>query len=189
VSQSETVSRLGAVSRARIPSRPRAVLVGLPGVGKSTVGARLAGLLMVPFADSDQLVSQAAGRSITEIFDTDGEAAFRKLETAVVLDALTGFTGVLALGGGTVTTVEVRRALAESGLPVVLLTAAESELLYRLRCSPNPRPLLAGDPAGRLAALAAERAELYQQVCTLTIDTAGRSVGAVAELIHQELTR
>ncbi|HEU5269977.1 MAG TPA: shikimate kinase [Jatrophihabitans sp.] len=169
--------------------RPRAVLIGLPGTGKSSVGARLAGRLSVSFADSDRLVVQLAGRSVAEIFATDGEPAFRRLEAAVVLEALTSFDGVLALGGGAVTTERVRAGLARSGVPVVLLTAAAPELLRRLGRSPNPRPLLAGDPAGRLATLAAERDELYRQLCTVTVDTAGRSVGAVTELILRELPR
>jgi len=172
-----------------IELRPRAVLVGLPGAGKSSVGARLAARLTVPFADSDRLISERAGRSIAEIFATDGEPEFRRLEAAVVLEALAGFGGVLALGGGAVTTEQVRVRLVEAGVPVVLLTAAPPELLRRLGRSPNPRPLLAGDPAGRLATLTAERAELYAQVCTFTVDTAGRSVNAVTELILRELPR
>ncbi|MFL6164623.1 MAG: shikimate kinase [Jatrophihabitantaceae bacterium] len=169
-------------------TRPRAVLVGLPGTGKSSVGARLATRLGVPFADSDQLIVQAEGRGVAQIFAADGEAAFRKLESAVVLDALTSFSGVLALGGGAVTSDEVRRGLIEARVPVVLLTAAEPELLRRLGRSRH-RPLLADDLAGRLATLTTERAELYREVCTLTVDTSGRSIGVVAELIVRGLLR
>jgi len=165
------------------------VLVGLPGTGKSSVGTRLAGRLSVPFADSDRLVSQLAGRSVAQIFAADGEAEFRRLEAVVVLEALAGFDGVLALGGGAVTTERVRTGLARSGVPVVLLTAAVPELLSRLGRSPNPRPLLAGDPAGRLATLATERDELYRGLCTITVETGGRSIGAVTELILRELPR
>jgi shikimate kinase len=180
---------LAASADQRPRLRPRAVLVGLPGTGKSSVGARLAARLLVPFADSDRLVTEQAGRSVAEIFAADGEAEFRRLEAAVVLEALAGFGGVLALGGGAVTTERIRAGLAEAQVPVVLLTAEAPELLRRLGLSPNSRPLLAGDPAGRLADLTAERAELYRQVCTLTIDTAGRSINAVTELILRELPR
>jgi shikimate kinase len=169
-------------------SRPRAVLIGLPGAGKSSVGARLAARLGVPFADSDRLIVQADGRGIPQIFAADGEPAFRKLETAVVLEALAGFDGVLALGGGAVTSAEVRRGLVEAQVPVVLLTATQPELLNRVGRNRN-RPLLAGDPAARLAELTTERGELYREVCTLTIDTGGRSIGAVAELILRQLLR
>jgi shikimate kinase len=158
---------------------PRAVLVGLPGVGKSTVGARLAERLGVPFADSDDLIVRRAGRSVTAIFDDDGEAAFRELESAVVAEALTGFTGVLALGGGAVTTAAVRSGLAGSGVPVVLLTAPREVLLQRIGRTRH-RPLLVADPAGRLAQLAAERSDLYASVCTVRLDTADRPVDAVA---------
>ena len=169
--------------------RPRAVLVGLPGTGKSSVGARLASRLVVPFADSDRLVSEHAGRSVAEIFAAEGEQAFRAMEAAVVLEALAGFGGVLALGGGAVTTDRVRDGLAAAAVPVVLLTAEQDELLRRLGRSPNPRPLLAGDPASRLATLAAERDELYSQVATFAVDTAGRSIDAVTDLIVRELAR
>lgn len=165
------------------------MLVGLPGVGKSSVGARLASRLSVPFADSDRLVVQAAGRGVAEIFAAEGEAGFREREAAVVLEALTGFGGVLALGGGAVTIERVRQGLAEAAVPVVLLTASEPELLRRLARSPHRRPLLAGDLAGRLATLTAERAGLYQQVCTFSVDTAGRPVAAVAELVLRGLLR
>jgi len=167
--------------------RPRAVLIGLPGTGKSSVGTRLAGRLLVPFADSDRLVVQLAGRSVAEIFASDGEETFRRLEAAVVLETLAGFDGVFALGGGAVTIDRVRAGLARSGVPVVLLTAEPPELLRRLEHSPTPRPLLAADPAGRLAALAAERAELYRELCTISVDTGDRSIGEVAELILREL--
>ena len=77
---------------------PRAVLVGLPGVGKSTVGRRLASRLAVPFADSDQLITARTGRSVADIFQRDGEPAFRELEASVITGALLEFRGVLALG-------------------------------------------------------------------------------------------
>ncbi len=132
---------------------PRAILIGLPGVGKSTVGARLAQRLSVPFADSDRLITERTGREVAEIFSADGEAGFRELEAASIAAALVDFDGVLALGGGAVTTGSVRQALAGAGVPVVLLTASEPELLRRIGRSQH-RPLLAGDPAGRLAELA-----------------------------------
>lgn len=166
---------------------PRAVLVGLPGVGKSTVGARLAQRFSVPFADSDQLIVDRAGRSVPEIFRIQGEPAFRVIEAEVIAGALADFDGVLALGGGAVTSESVRRALREAGVPVVLLTAPESELLRRIGRSQH-RPLLAGDPATRLAELVSERSALYEQVATMTICTVGRSANTVVTLLHQKLT-
>ncbi len=165
---------------------PRVVLVGPPGAGKSAVGAELARRLLTSFADSDELVVRRAGRPVTEIFAADGEAAFRELEAAEIAEALLGFDGVLALGGGAVTTESVRRGLAASGAPVVLLSAGQDELLHRM-AGTGHRPLLTGDAAARLAELAEKRAPLYAQVASLTIDTAGQSIAEVAAALHEQL--
>lgn len=165
---------------------PRAVLVGLPGSGKSTVGARLAKRLSVPFADSDRLVTDRAGCSVSEIFERDGEAGFRQLEAAAIAEALASFDGVLALGGGALTTPAVRHQLIASGVPVVLLTADLDELLHRM-AGARHRPLLATDPAGRLAELARDRSASYREVATLTVPTQRRSVAAVAALVQEQL--
>ena len=166
---------------------PRAVLVGLPGTGKTTTGRRLAERLGVGFADSDDLVEQRAGRSVRAIFERDGEAAFREAEADVISAALTAFDGVLALGGGAILAESTRAALAVSGAPVVLLRAELSTLAARVGRAQD-RPLLAGDPVGRLAALAAERAPLYENVATAVIDTDGRSAKRVAADIDSTLT-
>ncbi|MGI8664575.1 MAG: shikimate kinase [Jatrophihabitans sp.] len=165
---------------------PRAVLIGLPGAGKSTVGARLARRMSLPFADSDQLVVAAAGRSVAAIFATDGEPAFRAIEAGVVLAALAGFDGILALGGGAVTTAQIRQALVAGPAPVVLLQADQAELLRRIGTG-RSRPLLADDPAGRLAELTAARSALYQQLASVQVQTAGHSATAVARLVYQQL--
>jgi len=166
---------------------PRVVLVGLPGSGKSSAGSLLAGRLGIPFADSDDLIVEATGRSIPAIFAEDGEPAFRELESRVISRALAEFDGVLALGGGAVTTECVRQRLDDANVPVLQLTADEPELLLRLQSSPQ-RPLLAGDPAGRLAVLAVERAELYQAVATMTVSTAGKPLNQVVEELERILT-
>ncbi|MDQ1740499.1 MAG: shikimate kinase [Pseudonocardiales bacterium] len=165
---------------------PRVVLVGLPGTGKSTVGAELARRLGVTFADSDELIAQQTGRSVGEIFAQQGEPAFRQLEADMIAEALAGFDGVLALGGGAVTTESVRQDLLGSGVPVLQLCAEPAELLSRLAGS-EPRPLLAGDAAGRLAELAETRSRLYAEVASVRIDTDGRSVTEVAAALHGRL--
>lgn len=165
---------------------PRVVLVGLPGTGKSTVGAELARRWDVAFADSDELVVRHTGRSVGDIFDTDGEPAFREFEARAIEQALVGFSGVLALGGGAVTIASVRRLLADSGVAVVRLTAAPDELLDRLAGS-GPRPLLARDAPAQLAELAEAREPLYRQVASLTVATDGRSPAEVAATLHEQL--
>ncbi len=91
---------------------PKAVLVGLPGSGKSTIGRRLAKALGVGLLDTDVAIEQRTGRSIADIFATDGEQEFRRIEEDVVRAALADHDGVLSLGGGAVTSPGVRAALA-----------------------------------------------------------------------------
>jgi shikimate kinase len=165
---------------------PRVVLVGLPGAGKSTTGRRLARILAVDFADSDELVEAAAGRTVGEIFGDDGERGFRERETAAIADALTGFDGVLALGGGALTIPRTRDALVAAGTPVVHLRAPLATLAGRVGDG-RTRPLLAADPAARLAELAAERDPLYAAVATLRVETHNRTPGQVAAYIAARL--
>lgn len=138
---------------------PRIVLVGMPGVGKSTVGRALAAQLGLPFADTDDLVLAATGRTAAE-WVADCEPAFRAEEAAAVNRALSGFDGVLALGGGALVTSGVRAALTAAGVPVVHLQADIATLLGRIGAS-DTRPLLAGDVRQRLVSLAAQRRDLY----------------------------
>ncbi|HEY3089735.1 MAG TPA: shikimate kinase [Jatrophihabitantaceae bacterium] len=165
---------------------PRAVLVGLPGTGKTTAGRLLAQRLGVPFADSDELVEARAGRSVREIFDRDGEGAFRTAEAEAIAVALREFDGVLALGGGAILAAATRTALVESDVAVVLLRADLSVLLQRMGPA-RERPLLAADPPGRLAALAAQREPLYRSVATTVVDAGHGSAAEVAAAIEDAL--
>jgi shikimate kinase len=165
---------------------PRAVLVGLPGAGKTTTGRRLAKIIAVPFADSDDLVEARTGRSVREIFADDGEAAFRQAEAEAIHDALRGFEGVLALGGGALTTDSTRTEVVSCGVPVVLLLAPVGTLLARVGDA-HTRPLLADAPEQRLVALAGERQPTYEQVATFSVETAKRTPGQVAAQIAARL--
>jgi shikimate kinase len=165
---------------------PVVVLVGLPGAGKSTVGASLAAKLAVRFADSDEIVIEMTGRAVSEIFRRDGEQAFREIEAAAIADALLDFSGVLALGGGAVCTSSVREALHDSGMPIVWLIAAQSKLLKRMDGTSH-RPLLSGDARSRLAELAAIREPLYREVATLTVETEMHTVDEVAMNLVEQL--
>lgn len=152
------------------PTGPRAVLVGLPGAGKTTVGRALAARLGTDFLDTDDAVETAAGLTIAEYFRLHGEAAFRDLEHDVVTRALTEHDGVLALGGGAVLDPRTRRTLL--ACPVVLLEIDVDEAVDRLGGS-HDRPLLAGDPRTRLAELRAEREPLYREVARIVVDAGG----------------
>ena len=108
---------------------PKAVLIGLPGSGKSTIGRRLAKALGLTMFDTDVAIEERTGRSIAEIFTAEGEAGFRRIEEEVIRDALQTHDGILSLGGGAVTTPGVRDAL--SGHTVVYLEISEEEGVRR----------------------------------------------------------
>ena len=159
----------------------RIALVGMMGTGKSTVAARVASTLGWTCIDVDALIEARTGRAISDIFATDGEAAFRALEADVATDVLgdgvlgdAAVTGqrptgaVVALGGGAVLTPSTRDRLADCDAVVWL--HAQPAVLARRLAGDTSRPLLAGDPLARLAALAAEREGIYRIVATHDID-------------------
>lgn len=164
---------------------PKAVLVGLPGSGKSTIGRRLAKALGVGLLDTDVAIEQRTGRSIADIFATDGEQEFRRIEEDVVRAALADHDGVLSLGGGAVTSPGVRAALAGHTVVYLEISAAEG---VRRTGGNTVRPLLAGpDRAGKYRALMAKRAPLYRRVATMRVDTNRRNPGAVVRHILSRL--
>ena len=115
--------------------------MGLPGSGKSTIGRRLAKALDVEMLDTDAAIEQQTGRAIADIFATDGEKEFRRIEEGVIRTALADHDGVLSLGGGAVTTPGVREALAGHTVVYLEITAAEG---IRRTGGNTVRPLLAG---------------------------------------------
>lgn len=155
------------------------VLVGPPGAGKSTVGALLAVQLGVPFTDADELIVAREGRSISDIFTTDGEPAFRELEEAVAAEALAANRGVLVLGGGAVLSERTRTALR--GHRVVFLSVGMAEGVRRTGLS-TARPLLAGvNPRATFAKLLDARLPLYREVATVEVGTDRRSPEEVVQ--------
>jgi shikimate kinase len=164
---------------------PKAFLIGLPGSGKSTIGRRLAKSMELPLLDSDIAIEKATGRTIADIFSTDGEPEFRRIEEDVIRDALANHDGVLSLGGGAVTTEGVREALA--GHTVVYLEISAAEGIRRTGGS-TIRPLLAGPDRGeKFKSLMAERVPLYRQVATIRVNTSHRNPGAVVRYIANRL--
>lgn len=164
---------------------PKAVLVGLPGSGKSTIGRRLAKALGVSMLDTDIAIEQQTGRSIADIFAADGEQEFRRIEEEVVRAALVDHDGVLSLGGGAVTSPGVCAALA--GHTVVYLEISAAEGIRRTGGS-TVRPLLAGpNRAEKYRDLMSKRAPLYRRVATIRVDTNRRNPGAVVRYIMSRL--
>jgi shikimate kinase len=152
-------------------ARPRIVLVGPPGAGKTTIGQRLARALSLPFRDTDADIVANAGKPIPEIFIDDGEETFRALEQAAVAEALSTFDGVLALGGGAVLAESTRSLLR--GHTVVYLSVELSDAVTRVGLGAG-RPLLALNPRATLKYLLDQRRPLYAEVAAITVRTDGR---------------
>jgi shikimate kinase len=164
---------------------PKAVLIGLPGSGKSTIGRRLAKALDVSLLDTDAAIEETTGRTIADIFATDGEPEFRRIEEDVIRSALQSHDGVLSLGGGAVTTPGVRDALA--GHVVIYLEISAAEGVRRTGGS-TVRPLLAGGDRGeKFRKLMVERVPLYRRVATMRINTNRRNPGAVVRHVVERL--
>jgi shikimate kinase len=164
---------------------PKAVLIGLPGSGKSTIGRRLAKALDVSLLDTDAAIEETTGRTIADIFVTDGEKEFRRIEEDVIRSALQSHDGVLSLGGGAVTTPGVRDALAGHTVIYLEISAAEG---VRRTGGTTVRPLLAGpDRSEKFKALMSERVPLYRRVATMRVNTNRRNPGAVVRYIVERL--
>ncbi len=162
-------------------------LMGMMGAGKSSVGARLAERLGVPFLDTDAEIEARAGASVAALFAEEGEAGFRARERDVV-EACAGRPAVVALGGGALTQPEVRRQVARVGRSVYLRASAR-ELAARVG-EARERPLLQGlDADGRRARieeLLRAREAAYEEA-SLTVETDGLDVDAVVDAVARGL--
>jgi len=156
------------------------ILTGFMATGKSEVGRRLARELGRVFLDTDGMVEAKVGRTVADVFATEGEAAFRALEREAVEAACAVPDAVVAVGGGALLDADNRHRLAASGV-LVCLTATPEEILRRVGTAAD-RPLLAAvEPAqrlGRIERLLADRAAAYAGA-NHCVDTTGRTIDEV----------
>ena len=146
------------------------MLIGLMGAGKTTVGLKLSWKLKLPVEDTDKLIERKAGKSISEIFQTEGEEVFRKMETELLRE-ISGraYQRILSVGGGTPVREENRRLLKECGTVVYLRLRPET--VWERVKDDNTRPLLqCEDPLGRIRELMAARKEAYESCADLILD-------------------
>ena len=133
---------------------PRAIIIGAPGAGKTSVGRRVADRLGVPFHDSDAAIQKRAGKPVSDIFLSDGEAEFRRLEREVIAESLRDADGVLSVGGGAVLDPETREAFSRH--TVVWLEVDLASATKRVGMN-SARPLLMGNVRGTMATMLSER--------------------------------
>ncbi len=167
-----------------VPSLQQIVLVGLSGVGKSTVGAILASRLGWPLLDTDELIREREGQTAAQIITTRGEPAFREIEAKIVAEAAQRTPAVIATGGGAFERPASRQALGQRGM-ICFLDATPAEIARRVRAVPEApdRPLIAGeDIEGRLQALDDQRrlayshADLWVPVQGMTAEEAANRI-------------
>jgi shikimate kinase len=163
----------------------RIILIGYRGAGKTTVGPVLAARLGWRFADCDDRVEELAGKSVAEIFRTEGEAGFRDRESAALEALLQEEKIVLATGGGAVLRELNRAAMKRAGF-VVWLTAPAEVLYRRLTADPTTaarRPALASGGFEEVVNLLAVREPLYRAVADFVLDSNDRSPDELADPI------
>ena len=162
------------------------ILTGFMGSGKTAVGKRLAKRLGYTFLDTDLLIEEKTGKSISDIFSKDGEDYFRDIET-LILTELTGINDhVIATGGGIVTRKENIRRLRELGF--IIWLKASPETIFKRVSTKTHRPLLKVDnPLEQIKRLMSQREQSYSEA-DLTIDTDGYEVDDIVNIIIKKIT-
>lgn len=186
----------GGGARNRADSGDRfdvVVIVGLPGVGKSTIGRRVAKRLEWTFVDLDAAIEERVGASVRDIFTTEGEDGFRNEETIELERRLEGPGPLVLSAGGGVVVRPRNRSLLARARAVIWMTAGMDELETRLRprsdSTRSHRPLLDGDVSGTLRRLRDERSELYSEVASDTVDTSAKTSDEVVREIVEIVRR
>ncbi|WP_284284349.1 shikimate kinase, partial [Mesorhizobium amorphae] len=146
---------------AALNGRP-VVLVGMPGAGKSSIGPIFARRLGLPFVDTDKIIQAQAGKSITQIFKTEGEEHFRGLEARVIARLLEAGPAVIATGGGSFNNEQSRSLIKEKAVSIWLNT--KLEVIEKRTRKDTSRPLLQGpNPQDKIARLLSERQKFYEE--------------------------
>ncbi|WP_181391314.1 shikimate dehydrogenase [Methanospirillum stamsii] len=167
-------------------ARRRIVLIGYRGTGKSSIGKALSSITGQVHIDTDQLIEDATGKKIPEIFESEGEAGFREIEQHVIARIPSG-AGIISTGGGAVLHPENVRMLRMNSF-VVLLTS-KNEVIAR-RIAKTSRPSLTGQPPEKeIDTVLEERMPLYRSAADFVINTSSTSAKQAASLILDKITR
>jgi shikimate kinase len=144
------------------------------GSGKTTIGKLIATRLNLAFRDTDQVIEEVSGKSVSEIFLEDGEDSFRAIEKSVLRKELLSDDTILALGGGAPMSIDAQSALRAIASPVVYLDISLSSVAPRIGFN-RDRPLLLNNPRGQWELLMQERRPIYESIADTVIDVNGKS--------------
>lgn len=163
------------------------ILIGFMGCGKSTVGIRLSYRLRRVVEDTDKLIEKQAGKSISDIFKEDGEAAFREMETNCLKELVTlKEDRIISTGGGLPMRVENHELLKRLGCVVYLRITAQG--VYKRLKDDTTRPLLqCEDPMAKIEELLAKRAPVYEQAADVILDVDGKTMEEVLAELENKL--
>jgi len=162
-------------------------LIGFMGTGKTAAGRVLAAKLHKQFVEMDSLIGKKAGKSIYDIFQQDGEIAFRELEIETTKEVASGKNLVVACGGGIILN-KINVDRLRQGAVVILLTASPDVILQRTSGDDVKRPLLeVPDPALAIQELLEFRKLCYERASDVAVDTSKLDIDAVVELITEQI--
>jgi shikimate kinase len=164
----------------------RILLIGPPGAGKSTVGAALAKDLGLDFIDTDQVIEDDTGKSISDIFVVDGEPHFRAIELDTLRTVLTLESGVISLGGGAPISQDAQEAIEQSNSHTVFLDVSLATAAPRVGFN-RDRPLLLGNPRAQWQALSDNRRPIYEKLADDAVKVDDMSVGQIVDEIKKNL--
>ncbi|MCP4984993.1 MAG: shikimate kinase AroK [Colwellia sp.] len=162
-------------------------LIGPMGAGKSTIGREIADRLHLEFFDSDQEIERRTGADIAWVFDLEGEEGFRKREETVIEDLSEKQGIVLATGGGSVISTNVRNRLSARGIVVYLETTIDKQVARTQRDRRRPLLQTSEEPRTVLENLAVERNPLYEDIADVIVQTDDQSAKVVAHKIIEKL--
>lgn len=165
---------------------PRVILIGPMGSGKTTVGKLVAEKLQIPFRDTDQVIEETTGKSVSDIFLEDGEDEFRAIEKKVLRDELLADGAVLALGGGAPISVDAQSALRAIASPVIYLDISLAAVAPRIGFN-RDRPLLLHNPRGQWQTLMEARRPIYESIADLVIDVNDKTEAEIVSLVLEVL--
>ena len=164
----------------------RILLIGPPGAGKSTVGQALAKKLSIDFIDTDQVIENETGQTITDIFVVDGEPHFRALELQTLRNVLTLESGVISLGGGAPISQDAQEAIEQSNSHTVFLDVSLATAAPRVGFN-RDRPLLLGNPRAQWQALSDNRRPIYEKLADDAIKVDDMNVDQIVDQIVKNL--